>query len=112
MFYQKYSPCAGLSMYVECYYIWEHEDGGGETLVVESPPSAYTAIVFNYGDDYFASSSKTGKQQVPKQFIVGQLTHSYSLHLPGRVGVAAIVFKPTGIASIFSISLFAFTEER
>ena len=111
MYYQKFFPCAELAPFVECYYIWENEKAD-RSFSVESPPTAYTAIVFNYADDYYVSTIKVHKQKVPKQFIVGQLTHSYTLHLPGKIGVAAIVFKPSGIASIFSTGMFAFTEER
>jgi AraC-like DNA-binding protein len=111
MFYQKFLPCEQLAPFVECYYIWENETAD-RSFSVESPPNAYTAIVFNYADDYYVSTIKVHKQKVPKQFLVGQLTYSYTLHLPGKIGIAAIVFKPAGIASIFARSMFAFTEER
>ncbi|MDQ4139061.1 MAG: AraC family transcriptional regulator, partial [Bacteroidota bacterium] len=95
-----------------CYYVWENEQVGNEELIVESPPNAFTAIVFNYADEYYVSLKNKEIEPVPRQFIVGQLTHSYTLHFPGRIGTAAIVFKPTGIASIFGISMYALTEER
>ncbi|HVK97290.1 MAG TPA: AraC family transcriptional regulator [Flavisolibacter sp.] len=112
MFYKKVPPSPLLTGYVECYYVWEHENTSGKVFEVESPPSAYTAFVFNYGDDYSVSSKNSEKQFVSKQFLVGQLTKSYSLHFPGQIGTAVIVFKPTGISSIFKIPMFAFTNER
>ncbi|QMU29956.1 AraC family transcriptional regulator [Adhaeribacter radiodurans] len=112
MLYQKFSPCPVLSPYVECYYVWENDEPVIEKLIVESPPSAFSAIVFNYADDYFVTSKNQSLQLVPRQFIVGQLTRSYALHFPGKIGTAAIVFKPTGAASIFNISMYAYTEER
>lgn len=112
MQYQKFKPHPDLSFYVECYYVWESDNIPVEPLQVESPPPAFTSIVFNYGDDYFVSSSGTVQQRTPKQFIIGQQSHSYTLHLPGKIGIAAIVFKPTGIASIFRIPMYAVAKER
>lgn len=112
MFYKKYLPDPDLSFYVECYYVWENEHDTEVPLEVESPPPAFTSIVFNYADDYYVSSNWQKKQKVPRQFIAGQQRHSYRLHFPGKIGTAAIVFKPTGIASLFKLPMYAFTEER
>lgn len=112
MQYQKFKPHPDLSFYVECYYVWESDKIPDEPLQVESPPPAFTSIVFNYGDEYFVSSLGTARQRTPKQFLVGQQSHSYTLHLPGKIGIAAIVFKPTGIASIFRIPMYAVAKER
>ncbi len=112
MFYQKFNPRQELSPYIECYYIWESDSETDIPLKVESPPPAFTSIVFNYGDDYCVSSFKTKEQKVPKQFIVGQHTRSYTLYLDGKIGMAGIVFKPTGIAALLQVPMFALTEER
>ncbi|PSR52368.1 AraC family transcriptional regulator [Adhaeribacter arboris] len=112
MLYQKFSPCPALFPYVECYYVWENYEAENENFQVESPPSAFTAMVFNYADDYFVAYKQNPLQLMPRQFMVGQLTRSYTLHLPGKIGMAVIVFKPTGIASIFGISMHTLTEER
>lgn len=112
MYYQKFTPRQELTSYIECYYIWESANEDPVPLRVESPPPAFTSIVFNYGDDYFVSSVKAKEQKVPRQFIAGQHKCSYSLHLPGKIGMAGIVCKPTGIAALLQVPMFALTEER
>ncbi|MEO6000396.1 MAG: AraC family transcriptional regulator [Chitinophagaceae bacterium] len=112
MFYKKFEPQSALASYIVCYYIWESEKVLDKPLEIESPPPAFSSIVFNYGDDYFVSSSGSRKQQVPEQFVIGQQTRSYTLHLTGKVAMAGIVFKPTGIASIFKIPMHTITQER
>ena len=112
MYYQKFQPRKELTSYIECYYIWESNQENTARLKVESPPPAFTSIVFNYGDDYIVSSSKTKEQKVPRQFMVGQHTRSYTLHLPGKIAMAGIVFKPTGIAALLQVPMFVLTEER
>lgn len=112
MFYKKFPPHNALSFYVECYYVWEAEAQSEKPLQVESPPNAFTSIIFNYADDYYVSSINKDKQVIPRQFIVGQQTASYTLYLPGKIGMAGIVFKPTGIASLFKVDMFALTKER
>lgn len=111
MYYQKFKPRQELISYIECYYIWE-SNNEDVPLKVESPPPAFTSIVFNYGDDYLVSSVKTKEQKVPRQFMVGQHTRSYTLHLPGKIAMAGIVFKPTGIAALLQVPMFVLTEER
>ncbi|MDQ6812317.1 MAG: helix-turn-helix domain-containing protein [Bacteroidota bacterium] len=112
MHYQKFAPAQQLASYIECYYIWESDLEDTPPLKVESPPPAFTSIVFNYGDDYFVSSSTNDEQKVPRQFIVGQQTQSYTLQLPGKIGMAGIVFKPTGIAALLKVPMFVLTGER
>ena len=112
MFYKKIKPRQELTFYIECYYIWEGHNENQIPLKVESPPNAFTSIVFNYGDDYFVSTIKSGPLKVPRQFIVGQNTHSYTLQLPGKIAMAGIVFRPTGIAAILHVPMFALTDER
>src|SRR4051812_33140485 len=52
------------------------------------------------------------KNKKYRQFIVGQHTKSYALHLPGKIAMAGIVFKPTGIAALLQVPMFVLTEER
>ncbi|GAC1589764.1 MAG: AraC family transcriptional regulator [Ginsengibacter sp.] len=112
MVYRKYRPTKVLENFIECYYVWESSDDHYGNLEVESPPSAFTSIVFNYRDPYSVSDHKGQEIQVPQQFIVGQQTYSYKLHFWGKIGMAGIVFKPTGIASLMNISMYALTRER
>jgi AraC-like DNA-binding protein len=111
MQYQKFEPAEKLKPFVECYFTW---DGiaEGEELVIESPPSGFCSIVFNYGDPYFLHNKKYERLPVPMQFIAGQSIYSYKLFLHGAIGAAGIVFKPAALATIFQLSMYEYTEER
>lgn len=113
MNYLKFTPCPQLRPFIECYYTWQSEEG--ELLsqfVVESPPNGFCSIVFNLADPYFIQSKKYDRLQVPLNFVCGQSIHSYKLILNGRVSMAGIVFKPTGLAALFRLPVYEYTEER
>ena len=112
MIYRKYRPSPLLSLYVECYFIWDSEGSMEEAITIESPPTGFCSIVFNYGDPYSLQNKKYDKIQVPKQFISGQSIYSYKLSLQGTIGIAGIVFKPAALATIFGLSIYEYTEER
>ena len=111
MIYKKYRPLEILKPFVECYFFWQSTEAV-QNLIVESPPSGYCSIVFNCGDDYFLQNKKYEKLAVPKQFIAGQSVYSYKLFLNGNISIAGIVFKPAGLASLFDLPTFEYTEER
>lgn len=112
MVYRKYSPSTLLAPFVECYFLWDSEGVLPKPLVVESPPSGFCSIVFNYGDPYFLQNKKYNKLQVPKNFVSGQHIFSYKLFLEGTIGVAGIVLKPAALATIFRLPVYEYTEER
>jgi len=112
MFYRKIAPSVSLSPYVECYFVWERSDVLAEPLCVESPPSGYASMVFNYGDPYRVNNGKHNGLLVPPAFLAGQATQSYALELSGKIGMVGIVFKPSGLASLFGLPMYEFTDER
>lgn len=81
-------------------------------MQVESPPTGFCSIVFNSGDPYFLQNKKYEKLEVPAAFVSGQAIYSYKLFLNGRIAMAGIVFKPAGLASLFNLPVYEFTEER
>jgi AraC-like DNA-binding protein len=111
MQYQKFQPHQILSPFVECYFTWDG-NASGEELVIESPPSGFGSIVFNYGDPYFLQNKKYERLAVPMQFLSGQSIYSYKLFLPGNIGAAGIVFKPAALATLFDLPMYDYTEER
>ncbi|HRO47420.1 helix-turn-helix domain-containing protein [Agriterribacter sp.] len=112
MLYQKFSPCAQLAPFIETYYIWTSQKELVSNLVVESPPNGFCSVVFNTGDAYTLKNKKYDMLAVPGSFIAGQAIYSYSLTLSGCIAVAGIVFKPAGLASLFHLPVYEFTEER
>jgi AraC-like DNA-binding protein len=112
MQYLKFSPCKQLEPFIECYFIWQTVSGPVQNMVVESPPTGFCSIVFNSGDPYFLHNKKYEKLEVPEVFVAGQAIYSYKLFLNGCISMAGIVFKPAGLASLFSLPVYEFTEER
>ncbi len=112
MIYRKYQPCKKLAPFIECYFIWDSEGSMDASMVVESPPSGFCSVVFNYGDAYFLQNKKYDKLNVPMQFLAGQSIYSYKLFLQGSIGIAGIVLKPTALATLFRLPTFEYVEER
>lgn len=112
MFYQKYQPHPQLAPFVKCYFVWEGRFADEGPVLIESPPSGYGSLVFNYADPYRIQNNKYDQLEVPAAFISGQSIHRYHLKICGTVGMAGIVFKPSGLASLFGLPMYEFVEER
>ncbi|MFZ1529693.1 MAG: DUF6597 domain-containing transcriptional factor [Ferruginibacter sp.] len=112
MKYFKFFPSKQLEPFIECYFIWQSDSGPVKDFVVESPPNGFCSIVFNCGDNYYLHNKKYEKLLVPSSFISGQAIYSYKLFLNGHISMAGIVFKPAGLASLFDLPVYEFTEER
>ncbi len=112
MYYRKFSPAPHLSLLVECYFVWEKQDALTQPLRIESPPTGFGSMVFNYGDAYWVSNGKHASLIAPTAFLTGQATQSYRLELSGRIGMVGIVFKPTGLSSLFGLPMYECTDER
>lgn len=112
MLYQKIIPNPLLKPFIECFYIWEYEISSAAPVLVESPPSSFASIIFNYGDTYTVSNQQHSKLTIPHFFITGQATGRYELSLSGKIGMFGIVFKPAALATFFNLPMFELTEER
>jgi AraC-like DNA-binding protein len=111
MRYQKIKPAPHLAPFVECYFVWENRDPLLQPLRIESPPSGFASMVFNYSDAYHVRTEKSS-QPAPMAFLSGQSTHQYELELTGRIGMAGIVFKPAGLNTLFGLPMYEFSNER
>ncbi|RYU93317.1 DUF6597 domain-containing transcriptional factor [Emticicia agri] len=114
MLYRKIVPSLPLQKLVECYYIWENNGLMGQPLTIESPPTGFVSMVFNYGDFYKTSSTFNSSDFVsaPRTFISGQATKAYKLLLTGRIGMIGIVFRPTAVNVLFGIQMYELNDER
>ena len=112
MFYKKFAPSAFLKPYVECFYVWESSVRLTSGILVESPPSGYTSMVFNYGDTYKAVNEKYDLRAVPAAFVSGQATKSYQLQIAGKIGMIGVVFKPAALYTLFGIPMYEMSDER
>jgi AraC-like DNA-binding protein len=111
MRYQKIDPAPHLAPFVACYFVWEKRDPLLRPFRIESPPTGFASMVFNYGDAYHVRTEK-GNQQAPMAFLTGQSTHQYELELTGQIGMVGIVFKPAGLSSLFGLPMYEFSDER
>ena len=112
MYYRKFAPAPHLSPFVECYFAWEKQEILTQPMQIESPPTSFTSMLFNYGDTYRVGNGKYESLLTPPAFLTGQATQSYKLELNGRIGMVGIVFKPAGMASLFGLPMYEFTDER
>ncbi len=114
MLYRKIIPSPLLHKLVECYYIWESKDSLNQPVTIESPPSGFVSIVFNYGDFYKTTSFADSPDftPAPRNFIAGQATKTYKLLLEGNIGMIGIVFHPTAINTLFGIQMYELNDER
>lgn len=112
MFYRKFRPSASWAPFVECYFIWEGKADPHQPLYIESPPSGFSSIVFNYQDPYFLHNKKYQSLSVPASFIAGQSIYLYTLKLPGTIGMAGIVFRPAALGTLFGFPMYEWVEER
>lgn len=110
MYYKKFTPPLHLQPYVECFYIWEVDTL--KPLFVESPPSAFGSMVFNYGATYRVQNPKYQSVIVPQSFLTGQATHTYQLSLLGKIGMVGIVFRPAAMHTLFNLPVSELTNER
>lgn len=94
MFYKKFNPTDGLKPFIHTYYVWENLNNTS-SLIIESPPSAYSAFVFNLGDEYKAGIYGKRLMITPRIFLTGQATKSYSLELQGKISMVGVVLKAT-----------------
>jgi hypothetical protein len=96
MHYKKYGPDIFLEPFIETYYIWE-DATNVDALILESPPSAYCAMVFNLGDEYKAGIYGENLLVTSEIFFAGQATKSYTLKLKGKISMIGVVFRATSL---------------
>lgn len=110
MFYKKEKPDVALAPFVECYYSWQ---GFFEKeRIIQSPPTSFCAIVFNFGDPYFAKQGETNPITVPQSFVSGQFTSNYQLILKGNINMVGIVFRPSALFNFFALPMPGLTNNR
>jgi len=115
MFYKKFAPSAHLKPFVECYYVWEYTHILHQPMHVESPPTGFASMIFNYGTQYKVSPESNATSEfiiAPKNFITGQATKIYKLSLEGKIGMIGIVFLPAAINTLFGLPMYEFNDER
>lgn len=112
MFYRKFSPPTHLQPFVECFFVWENSKILSTALSIESPPTGFASMVFNYGTPYRVTSQKLNGGLAPKNFLTGQATKSYQLQLSGKIGMVGIVFRPAGLHTLFGLPMYEFSDER
>ncbi len=111
MYYSKKYPSDCLKPFVNCYFVWRSSGPLPQSLIIESPPSGYTALVLNFGDTHYLISGNS-KIKIPHFFIAGQSTHRYNLLINGRIDMIGVVFKPIGLHHLLKIPINELTDKR
>jgi AraC-like DNA-binding protein len=110
MLYKKFQPAKELIPYVDCFFVWEN--GTNENLLVQSPPTGFNALVFNYSDPYWAFMHEDKKLEVPLAFASGQFTGNYHLELKGQIGMIGIVLKASSLYNFFGLNMVSMVNRR
>lgn len=110
MMYNKFQPDPKLAPFMDCFFVWERETK--ENLLVQSPPSGFNALVFNYADPYWAFMQEDQKLEVPLAFASGQFTGNYHLELKGKIGMIGIVLKATSLYNFFGLNMVSMVNNR
>ncbi len=110
MLYKKFQPISELCSFVDCFFIWEKESK--EPLLVQSPPSGFNALIFNYADPYQAYQHENKKVEVPLAFVSGQFTANYHLEMNGKIGIVGAVLKASSIYNIFGLKMTSLVNKR
>jgi AraC-like DNA-binding protein len=110
MEYRKFAPSAELTPFIECYFVWEGE--ANESLDIQSPPSSFNAMVFNYADCYEAYQNDGLRMSVPKAFVSGLFTSNYHLVLKGKIGIIGIVFRSSSLHNFFGLRMSHLVNSR
>ena len=110
MQYKKYFPSPPLQDFVECYYTWH--TAKYQAVRVDSPPSAFTAIVINLGAPHSIVNDDGCTKELPQSFITGQAVRNYAIRVDENTHQLGIVLKPTGLFHLFGVPLYEFTNER
>jgi AraC-like DNA-binding protein len=111
MQYLKFHPSAPLKNFVECYFVWNCPSPVA-MISVDTPPSAYTAMVFNMARPYKVALENDYIIELPDSYISGQSLKNYSLRIESEVEQIGIVFKPTGLFHLFDLPMYEFTNSR
>lgn len=110
MLYKKFLPDPRLAPFLECIFVWERETT--EYLLVQSPPSGFNALIFNYADPYRAYILKDQIEQVPLAFASGQFTVNYHLELTGKIGMIGLVLKASSLHNLFNLNMASMVNKR
>lgn len=112
MIYKKIAPCILLKPFVETFYVWETQINHTSIPKIESPPTGFASMVFNYGEAYKVDNEKKGEITVPVSFVTGQQTKKYQISLTGDLGMIGVVFKPSALFTLLGIPMYEFNDER
>jgi hypothetical protein len=112
MIYKKIAPSALLMPFVETFYVWEMSVSHNGISKIESPPSGFCSMVFNYGDTYAVDNAKGIETTVPSSFLTGQATRKYLLSVTRNLGLVGIVFKPSALFLLLGIPMYEFNDQR
>lgn len=111
MIYQKYTPDTILRPYIECYFRWQGHVGT-EPVIVDSPPTAYTAMVFNLASPTATIDKNNSLITTPRSFIAGQAISNYKLVVKDKIDQFGLVFKPTGLFKLLKVPMYELVNSR
>lgn len=93
-----------LAPFVKCY--WTLESSNDKTPKKNTiVPDGSMKMIFHYGDPYKHYPEKGKSRLLPKSFVIGQLTHPYTVEPTGDTGTFFVCFHPNGFLPFTTMSL-------
>lgn len=80
--------------------------------MVQSPPSGYNAMVFNYAEPYWAYHTENQKEEVPLTFVSGQFTTNYHLEIKGKIGIIGAVLHASSLYNLLGLNMASLVNKR
>ncbi|MFD0797342.1 DUF6597 domain-containing transcriptional factor [Maribacter chungangensis] len=95
MIHQTFEPNPDLAPLIKCYWTLEipKEDAPTKNTIV---PDGCMKMIFHYRDPYNHYDEKDTSIELPKSFVIGQLTRPYIVEPTGETGTFFVCFHPNG----------------
>ena len=99
-----FKPDSGLSPFVKCYWTLEspREKTPSRNTIV---PDGCMKLIFHYGDLYKYHPEDGNSVNLPRCFLIGQLTRPYEVEPTGETGTFFVCFHPNGFLPFTTIPI-------
>ena len=104
MNHQIFEPNKDLAAFVKCYWTLESpkEKTPERNTIV---PDGCMKMIFHYGDLYKHYTATGNCMELPKCFVIGQLTGPYEVEPAGETGTFFVCFQPNGFLPFATVPI-------
>lgn len=96
MLYKELASPTGLTSIIECFWLLEHDYRSPFHTHEHLWAHAHSELIFSFGRRYY-EKTETGKNFLPKAFVIGPFKKKLMLFSDGFTGFVAVRFKAWGL---------------